>query len=85
MPSIWLDKAEGRDNHSVEREGTNAVLHTDWWDFQTEELCQPSGDENNRKLCQHATFNNASRHAVTTLAIQEKGLWKIMFMRSSLW
>ncbi len=48
MPGVWCEKTEGREDESAvgEKERTNTFqIHSlPRCDFQSEDLCQPSGD-----------------------------------------
>ena len=69
MLSVWCEKTEGSDDESVagKREDKH-FPHIHWQDVISKvKICVSHlVIENSRKLCQHAIFNNASMHAVST-------------------
>lgn len=75
MPCVWCEKTEGSDDESVagKERGDKHFPHIHWRDgISKVKICVSHlVMENSTKLCQHAMFNNASMHAVTTMAIQE--------------
>lgn len=69
MLSVWCKKTEGSNNESLEGKIEDKhFAHIHWRDVISKvKICVSHlAIENNRKLCQHTIFNNASSHAVST-------------------